>query len=274
MSQAATLFSVITVCRNAADSLWATASSVFAQQLPEHLTVEYIIVDGASTDSTSQVLKRITDICPDNVLLRLVSEPDGGIYDAMNKGVRMSSGHWLCFMNAGDTFAQNDVIARTAEVIHTVTADIYYGSVIQKKDFGLVETQPRPLETLRRKMAFCHQSAFIRREDLLEHPYNTNFRLTADYEFFFHCFSSGKIMHNVGFPVAVFESENGVSSRNRLRMNIEYARINGRYKSPAWWLEYTGKCLEVGFNNVWRTVSPKMWVDKIRQSNYMRKESK
>lgn len=273
MSQSDPLFSIITVCRNAAESLWLTASSVLEQNIPEHFSVEFVIVDGASSDTTPQVLKRITETCGQSVRLRIESAPDGGIYDAMNKGTRMASGLLLCFLNAGDTFAQTDVLARVAEVQSAKQADVYYGSVIKKLNFGLVETKPRPLETLQRKMAFCHQSAFIRREVLIAHPYNLDYRLAADYEFFYYCFSSGKVMCDMDFPVAVFESEKGVSSNNRLRMNREYARINGRYNSFAWWLEYCGKCLEVGFNNVWRALSPTALVDRIRKKVYTRKTS-
>ena len=273
MSQSEPLFTIITVCRNAAESLWLTASSVLEQNIPEHFSVEYIIVDGASSDSTPQVLKRIEEACRQKVLLRIVSEPDNGIYDAMNKGTRMASGQLLCFLNAGDIFAQIDVLTRVAEVQRSKHADVYYGSVIKKLDFGLVETKPRPLEMLQRKMAFCHQSAFIRRETLIDHPYNLDYRLTADYEFFYYCYRSGKEMYDMGFPVVVFESEKGASSRNRLLMNREYARINGRYSSFSWWLEYIGKCLEVGFNNVWRALSPTALVDKIRKKIYERKTS-
>ncbi|MBP5709321.1 MAG: hypothetical protein J6W61_06125 [Bacteroidales bacterium] len=189
----------------------------------------------------------------------------------MNKGTRMAAGQLHCFLNAGDIFAQTDVLARVAEVRCSQYADVYYGSVIKKLDFGLVETKPRPLEMLQRKMAFCHQSAFIRRDALIAHPYNLDYRLTADYEFFYYCYRSGKEMYDMGFPVVVFESEKGASSRNRLLMNREYARINGRYSSFAWWLEYFGKCLEVGFNNVWRALSPTALVDKIRKKIYERK---
>lgn len=272
MSQLEPLFSIVTVCRNAAESLWITASSVLSQNIPEHFSVEYVIVDGTSSDATPQILKRIAETCGQSVRLRYESAPDGGLYDAMNKGTRMASGLLLCFLNAGDIFAQNDVLARVAEMQRAKQADVYYGSVIKKLNFGLVETKPRPLETLHRKMAFCHQSAFIRRETLITHPYNLDYRLTADYEFFYYCYRSGKVMYDMGFPVAVFESENGASSRNRLRMNKEYARINGRYSTLAWWLEYSGKCLEVGFNNVWRALSPTALVDYIRKKIYGRKK--
>ena len=98
------LISVITVCYQAAEPLEKTILSVRQQY---YQPLEFIVVDGGSTDGTRDIISRHQDI-----ITRWVSEPDRGIYDAMNKGVSMATGEWVIFMNAGDTFAANDVLLR------------------------------------------------------------------------------------------------------------------------------------------------------------------
>ena len=98
------LISVITVCYQAAEPLQKTILSVRQQY---YQPLEFIVVDGGSTDGTRDIIARHQDI-----ITRWVSEPDRGIYDAMNKGVSMATGEWVIFMNAGDTFAANNVLLR------------------------------------------------------------------------------------------------------------------------------------------------------------------
>ena len=98
------LISVITVCYQAAEPLEKTILSVRQQY---YQPLEFIVVDGGSTDGTRDIIARHQDI-----ITRWVSEPDRGIYDAMNKGVSMATGEWVIFMNAGDTFAANNVLLR------------------------------------------------------------------------------------------------------------------------------------------------------------------
>ena len=93
---------VVTVARNACDALRKTMASVMSQTYAD---LEYIIVDGASSDGTLELLEHAKGI-------RWISEPDKGIYDAMNKGVAMSTGQWIIFMNAGDTFASDDALEK------------------------------------------------------------------------------------------------------------------------------------------------------------------
>lgn len=96
--------SVVTVCYNTVDTIEKTILSVINQTYDN---IEYIIVDGASTDGTIDVIKKY-----ENRIAKWVSEPDNGIYDAMNKGIRMATGEWLNFMNAGDCFYNKYVLAR------------------------------------------------------------------------------------------------------------------------------------------------------------------
>ena len=269
MAFSSPVFSIITICKNSAHDLWETAQSILSQE--GFAPTEFIIIDGASTDNTAEIIGNIRHAFQEKGFpLLIISEPDHGIYDAMNKGTRYAHGEWINFMNAGDRFAGNTVLKEIYQYIAASEkpADVFYGSVRQVLAFGEMTIQPRNLSYLDRKMAFCHQCAFLRKEVQEEHPYDLSFRIAADYEFFHWCYRSGKVFMKMPVTVAIFESEQGLSSRNRLLMNREYARANGRSKTISWKLEYTAKVLEVGFNKLWRSLFPQAIVNRIRQHHY------
>ena len=99
--------SVITVCYNAEQEIKRTVDSVLCQDFED---MEYIVVDGGSSDDTVAIAKNALELCK-GTKSKIISEPDRGIYDAMNKGIKYSSGEWVCMMNAGDMFASNDVLS-------------------------------------------------------------------------------------------------------------------------------------------------------------------
>lgn len=266
--------SIITVCRNNAEGLRLTAQSVLAL---EGDGLEFVIVDGASTDHTTEAIRDIQQQAASRGMrLSWVSEADRGIYDGMNKGTRMAHGEWLIFMNGGDAFAAPDVLLRLREsgALDGREVGIVYGSVNQLMDFGTIEMRPSAVGRLQKKMAFCHQAAFIRRPLLLEHPYDLCYRIAADYEFFYWCYTSQKTFREVDFPIANFESEHGQSQQHRLRMNREYGRINGRAKNLRWKVEYVLKALEISVAGLSRHLLPQSLLDRLRKRNYERKARK
>ena len=133
-------FSVITVTYNAAAVLEDTIQSVISQTYHH---VEYIIVDGASTDGTLSIINRYKDH-----IARIVSEPDKGLYDAMNKGIRLATGDYLCFLNAGDSFHEDDTLQ---QMVHTLPGnelpDVLYGEteLVDREDTSSVcAASPHP----------------------------------------------------------------------------------------------------------------------------------
>ena len=113
-------FSVITVCYNAQAVIEDTIQSVISQTYHH---VEYILIDGASKDHTMSIVNRYRDR-----IAIVVSEPDKGLYDAMNKGIRLATGDYLCFLNAGDSFHEDDTLLRMAHSIHeSQLPDVLYG---------------------------------------------------------------------------------------------------------------------------------------------------
>lgn len=210
--------SVVTVCRNALDSLRLTARSVLAQTYPQ---IEYIIVDGASTDGTGQFLQGL-----DDERAKWVSERDAGIYDAMNKGAAMATGEWVIFMNAGDTFAADDTIERVFGGGDLADAGVVYGNVLKRgADGSLIEKQASAPRNCHR-MFFCHQSAFYRRRELEEAPFDPRHRMSADIHQVKRLIAKGMKFKQLDFPVAVFDTT-GVSNARRsegLRDNISVVR--------------------------------------------------
>ena len=205
------IVTIITVCRNHAQELERTIRSVERQTWQEK---EYLVIDGASTDDTLDVIK-----AHEVSITRWVSEPDQGIYDAMNKGVRMARGEWVIFMNAGDTFASDDTLQRVFG--SPLDADVIYGDVIKGE---LVKKAEDPRNAHR--MFYCHQSAFVRTRCLREFPFDIRHRMSADFKQVKQLYLSGKTFRQLDFPVANFDTQ-GVSNRNRsagLYDNIQVIR--------------------------------------------------
>lgn len=205
------IVTIITVCRNHAQELERTIRSVESQTWQEK---EYLVIDGASTDDTRNVIK-----AHEASITRWISEPDQGIYDAMNKGVKMAQGEWVIFMNAGDTFASDNTLQRVFG--SPQDADVIYGDVIKGE---LVKKAEAPRNAHR--MFYCHQSAFVRTRCLREFPFDIRHRMSADFKQVKQLYLSGKTFRQLDFPVANFDTQ-GVSNRNRsagLYDNIQVIR--------------------------------------------------
>ena len=224
------IVTIITVCRNHAQELERTIRSVESQTWQEK---EYLVIDGASTDDSLDVIK-----AHEASITRWVSEPDQGIYDAMNKGVKMAQGEWVIFMNAGDTFAGDDTLQRVFG--SPQDADVIYGDVIKGE---LVKKAEAPRNAHR--MFYCHQSAFVRTSCLREFPFDIRHRMSADFKQVKQLFLSGKRFRQLDFPVANFDTQ-GVSNRNRsagLYDNIQVIRETDRLWEqvrllPRLWITY------------------------------------
>ncbi len=122
--------SIITVCWNSAATIEKTIQSVASQT---YGNIEYIIVDGKSKDTTLDIVKKYPD-----TVTNWVSEQDKGLYDAMNKGIKMATGDYICIVNADDTFADDTVIQRIAEFLQTNPVDASIGDIVQHKEDGKI----------------------------------------------------------------------------------------------------------------------------------------
>ena len=196
-----TLFSIITVTYNAADTLQRTIESVKSQscQLYEH-----IIMDGASTDSTMEIAH---NLCHDR--MSIYSEKDRGIYDAMNKAIVKSKGDYLIFLNAGDKFHSTDTLQLLADsILSNDYPGIVYGQTdIVDKDGNylgprhLTAPTELTLDSFKHGMVVCHQ-AFVALKQLVNF-YNTNYKYSADYAWCIMCLQKSK--RNVYVPATIID---------------------------------------------------------------------
>jgi glycosyltransferase involved in cell wall biosynthesis len=167
------LITIITVVYNAASTLEQTILSVINQT---YKNIEYIIIDGGSTDGTVDIIKIY-----ENRLVYWVSEPDNGIYDAMNKGITHSTGEWVNFMNSGDTFYANTVLYEFNNFIYPdLGIDILYGDACLNNK--VIRKYPEKVNSLFFLMGWmiCHQAMFVRRELFLMKLFDGQYKITAD----------------------------------------------------------------------------------------------
>lgn len=201
------LVSVVTVVFNGKDFIERTLKNVLAQDYPN---IEYIVIDGGSTDGTLEIVNQYQ-----SKLAYFSSEPDTGIYDAMNKGIAVAKGAWINFMNAGDEFWAADTISKSA--VHMLESEvILFGGVeIHYPDFFRIENAGTPSK-LWQGMQFCHQSAFISLRYHRANPFNTLNKIAADLDFFYMAHQKGVKFKNLNQIVAHVIT-GGVSERSRVR---------------------------------------------------------
>ena len=215
------LISVVTVVRNGAAHLEQTILSVLGQSYDN---VEYLVVDGGSTDGTVDILRRYQDR-----LDYWVSEPDHGIYDAMNKGLQLAGGELIGLLNADD-FYQPGALEMVAQAYCSEgTHGIYYGdNIVLQEDLALIY---RSHATLRYwlGMPMCHQAMFVH-QDLYERlgGYNTRYRFAADYEFLLRAIAANvAFVHVQGYLVSYRNT--GLTSVHYASSLGEAKRINREY---------------------------------------------
>ena len=215
-------FSIITVCRNEGANIRRTCESIIRQTYHDF---EWIVIDGASTDGTVTILNEFHA-----AMSQMVSEPDGGIYDAMNKGIAKATGDYLVFMNGGDTFASPEVLEWVA---NSPQKEMIYGNIIFEGVSRKEVLYPSELKKgyLLRDM-MPHQSTYFRRElfDTFGN-YDTSFRIAADYDLYVRLLEIGDVeTYHIAKPLAVFYLS-GMSSSNlhRARRKQENHRIRIRH---------------------------------------------
>ncbi len=210
---------IVTVTFNAALHLEQTIQSIINQDYPN---IEYIIIDGGSTDGTVDIIKRY-----EKNLTYWASEPDSGIYDAMNKGIDVATGEWINFMNAGDSFCEKSTVSKIkaylAEEIDILAGAINYiasGKSELKKPLGA---------DYKYDGMFCwHQAMFTKTALMKKFKFDTNLQLAADYEFTLKCYESGHIFKFIDLPIANF-IEGGFAESNPILGRIEDMFIQSKY---------------------------------------------
>ena len=179
----------VTITYNAAKVLQRTLDSVLAQDYPN---IEHLIIDGASTDDTLKIVDDYitrSNAAENGHQIQVSSEPDKGIYDAMNKGLRSMTGDYVCYLNAGDFLPTTDTASRIAQQVEASgnTPAVLYGDtdIVDGEGQFLHHRRLAPPEHLtwksfRHGMLVCHQAFYARTDFAIATPYNQKYRYSAD----------------------------------------------------------------------------------------------
>lgn len=213
--------SVITVVYNDAQNIEKTINSVLSQTYKK---IEYIIIDGASKDGTPEIIEKYKD-----KISQFVSEPDKGLYDAMNKGLKIATGDYVCFLNSGDLFYENTTVENIFASADGQDVDIFYGDTVVTDTNGKIKglRRHRPPQELNWKsfkdgMLVSHQ-AFIPKLSLTV-PYDLKFRFSADFDWCIKVMKKAKIIHNTKLIIIRY-MDDGLTKKNMFKSLKERFKI-------------------------------------------------
>lgn len=203
--------SIISINRNNASGLERTIQSVIDQDFNDF---EYIVIDGDSTDNSVEVIKKFS-----NKITYWVSEPDSGIYNGMNKGIKQAHGEYCLFLNSGDHL-KNKIVLSNVFAKRTYTEDIIYGSLefVGDKKSSIKEYPDKMPASYLFLDTLPHPSTFIKTDVLLTlGMYNETMRITADHDFFLRAIiGSNASYRRINLVVSVFYCDGLSSSRDNL----------------------------------------------------------
>lgn len=220
--------SIVTVCYNVANDIENTILSVINQT---YSNIEYIIIDGASTDGTVDIIKKYSD-----KISFWISEPDLGIYDAMNKGLNKATGDWINFMNAGDSFYSINIIDRIFSASDYNDINVIFGRTLRRGKLMHLDPFFKKKHCL--EMGFCHQSTFVRTKDAKKSMFNVDdYKLAADFNMLYSIYEKNGKFFNIGFPISVFD-DTGISSTNKKKLLYETASITHQKHTVFYVKEY------------------------------------
>lgn len=217
------LISIITITYNAESEIGPTLESLNRQTFRNF---EHLVIDGASSDNTLAMVKEMS---PDSIV---ISEPDKGLYDAMNKGLRAAKGEYVLFLNAGDSLHSPDILRRYAE---RRGANIIYGdTIIVDSERNFIKPRhlsaPKKLtfKSFSKGMLVCHQAFMVRRSIAPE--YDLQYRFSADYEWTLKCLRSSDPTHNANIEaIAIDYLSDGLTDKNHKASLKERYKIMCRY---------------------------------------------
>lgn len=229
---------IITICYNSIRFIERTIQNVLSQ---DYNNLEYIIIDGGSTDGTKEVIQKYAD-----KLKYWCSEPDGGIYDAMNKGITHASGEWVSFMNSGDLFSSKTIVSEMNLSGLSKNIKVVYGDVQMSYSNGLIVRKAYPLETMSYRMPFCHQSTFVRLETLKQYKFDLYYKIGADYKLFYSMYYSlgADAFKYLPICVAKCDATDSLSQKNKYPLWKEYIEIRKAHKDARWYYDSFKLCIK------------------------------
>ena len=230
---------VVTAVLNDAGHIEQTILSVISQT---DIEIEYIIVDGGSKDGTLELIGKYKD-----KISLLISESDRGVYDAMNKGIKHSSGDFVYFLNSGDVLLNPSILSKIKFEDVNVRNTIIYGNVVVA--YGNIEALEKPRPFFNSKMKFkgigiCHQSMFFPGELIRNEKYDLSYKIAADYDLVYRLWRKGTEFLYRDLTIAKYDWGKGISSNPYKLLDVyrENARVCHQQLNPLYWakmiLEY------------------------------------
>lgn len=226
--------SIITVSLNSIKHIAKTIESVLSQSYGD---IEYIIIDGGSTDGTLDIIRKFEPLF--NGRMRWISEKDNGIYDAMNKGIKMANGELIGIINSDDWYSQNAVEILVSEYNKSPDIGVFYGNMYLVDKDGKIVLLAKPTKDLTNYscydwMPFGHPTAFVRKTvyDSIG-AFNTKYKIAADHEFVMRCSSKSIKFKYIDEIIANFREGGACDNHNEgLRestlIKIDYGAIAGK----------------------------------------------
>ncbi len=216
--------SIITIVYNNARDIERTMLSVLNQT---YANIEYIIIDGLSTDGTLEIIKKYQD-----KIAKLISEKDEGIYDAMNKGLDLATGDYVLFMNSGDQLYSRDTVADV--FASAENADIYYGEteMIDANGKSLGQRRHKAPEnftwqSFKYGMSISHQAIYIKRS--IAEPFNRKYELSADIDWVLNAAKKAKTIVNTHHYVAKYLVGGMSKTKHRQSLSERFAIMKEYY---------------------------------------------
>jgi glycosyltransferase involved in cell wall biosynthesis len=219
------LITILTVVYNDAENLEKTLKSIADQDYKEY---EFVLVDGGSTDGTLAVIRHY-----EHLISKWISEPDNGIYDAMNKGIKMAGGMYINFLNAGDEYCSHETLGEVNAILKEgKDIDILYGKVMNdsngEQSLKYITGKPINPFGLYMTIPICHQTMFVKLKAFdIVGSYSTDLRITSDYEWLVKYYRKMKNLHKLHFmdkPLILYK-HGGFSFQNMRKVALERAEI-------------------------------------------------
>ncbi|MDA8424831.1 MAG: glycosyltransferase family 2 protein [Treponema sp.] len=247
---------IVTVTRNAAAILQQTIDSVAAQTARDR--IEYLVVDGASDDGTRELIEANA-----SRIDRWISEKDAGIYDAMNKGVRMARGAWIHFLNAGDVFVEASAVERAD--LERRKSGIVYGDYYRIYPGGFRSCErSRPPRDIWKGMICSHQSVFAATELLRVHPFETVYTVCADFQFLQWAYKEGCSFTRLDFAVSEVALERYTWRQLEHGLFQKWKASRATLRRPGTDLVFAAKAVALAGKQLVKKVLPLSWLKAVR----------
>ncbi len=218
--------SIITVVLNGAQTIERNLQSVASQKKTD-FEIEHIVIDGMSTDGTLAILQNHQD-----QIAILVSEPDQGLYDAMNKGIRLATGEIIGTLNCDDYYKNENILSEIHHIFETEQVDAVFGDVeyFNRKKIDSITRLYRSKNFMQESLSYgrvpAHPSLFIKRDLFIIHgSYKSNYRIAGDFEFMARIFKNNYLRYFYVPKVLVRMQSGGISNKNLINRAITTLEI-------------------------------------------------